>query len=246
MLTRGTEAPERATALSPDSIVFTPDKNRTWAESFGLPALQGHSKGSETAREIIRACFDLGIRDVVFWAMSESNIYKRSPLEREHLVQLLKSELRRQEKEDEQYGFHLCGRWQKIVKDPELEDLVARAHERTAGFRRQRLTVLFGYRGMTDILQAAARVAEKFGPEAVENQDLVRTHMWIGHLPEKVDMMVRTGVSEHNRHNSDSLLPLHGEQAFVWDVAEYWPRFSTKLLHLGVEHFARCKRAKGA
>ncbi len=246
MQTRNTELERAVSVTGPDSIVFTPDKNRTWAESFGLPALQGHSKGGEIARAIIRECFNLGIRDVVFWAMSESNIYKRSTHERAHLVHLLKDELLRQEKENEQYGFRLCGRWQKIVNDPELEALVARAHERTADFRHQRLTVLFGYRGMTDILQAGAQVAEKFGPEAVENKDLIRTHMWVKHLPEKVDMLVRTGVNNQSRHNSDSLLPLHGEQAFVYDVPEFWPQFTPELLHKGIESFVQCKRAKGA
>lgn len=246
MLTRNADTRGAASLVGPDSICFTPDKNRTWAQSFGLPSFMGHSKGRDIADTIINECFASGIRDVVFWAMSESNIHKRGSDERDHLVKLLKEELRRHEQENREIAFRLCGRWQRVVQDPELERLVAEAHERTAQYRHQRLTILFGYRGMTDIQQAAAAVAEKFGPEACENTDLLRHHMWIAHLPERVDMMVRTGVQAKNRHNSDSLLPLHGEQAFIYDVEAPWPEFSVELLRQGFLDFTNCKRAKGA
>jgi undecaprenyl diphosphate synthase len=246
MLTCTAKTPDAPALAVPNSICFTPDKNRTWAQSFGLPALMGHSKGRDVADTVINDCFAMGIRDVVFWAMSESNIHKRSKDERAHLVKLLKEELRRHEKEDRRIGFRLCGKWQRVIADEELETLVKEAHERTTNYHNKRLTVLFGYNGMTDILQAASRVAEKFGPEGCENSDLIRSHMWIGHLPERIDMLVRTGVNPKNRHNSDSLLPLHGQQAFVYDVEAPWPQFTTELLRSGIENFAHCIRAKGA
>lgn len=234
----------------PRSIGFTPDKNRTWAQSTGLAPLLGHSAGKDTARKIIDECFRLGVRDVLFWAMSESNVLKRSSDERKHLVRLLKAELRRQEKtakEDE--GFYLCGNWQKAANDTELEDLVARVHERnTKGhYQTKRLTVLFGYRGITDFKQAASKVAEHFGVEGIENEDLIRSRMWISHLQtNKVDMLVRTGVTNENRHNSDSFLPLHGEQAYLYEVPEYWPAFTVEHLYQGIKNFSACHRPKGA
>jgi undecaprenyl diphosphate synthase len=233
----------------PQSIGFTPDKNRTWAESFGLNAMLGHSRGRDTARTIIEGCFSAGVRDVVFWAMSESNIHKRSSQERGHLVELLIAELKRQEEEPEEgTGFFLCGRWRKVVQNQELEDLVHRAHERNKkpGYQKKRLTVLFGYRGITDIKQAAARVCEKYGPEGIENEDLLRSEMWVSHLRENVEMLVRTGVTPENRHNSDSLLPLHGENAYVFETPVYWPEFRLEHLDQGFDNYAACRRLKGA
>ena len=231
--------------IRPTSIVFTPDKNRTWAQSFGLSPMAGHTKGRDVAKTIVQECFNLGIRDVVFWAMSESNVFKRSISEREYLVKLLKDDLRSRENENDKIGFRVCGDWKKIIADPELEDLIERAHERTAKYQKQRLTVLFGYRGITDFKRAASKVTEEMGPEAIENEDMIRKHMWVEHLPCPIDMMVRTGVTAKNRHNSDSLLPLHGEHAYVYEVEQYWPDFSVELLYEGFRNFAECKRPKG-
>ncbi len=235
-----------STRVVPASIGFTPDKNRTWAESFGLAPLMGHSEGRNNARAIIEECFNVGVRDVVFWAMSQSNIHKRSSTERDHLVRLLKEELWDREDKKDRANFYLCGKWQKIVNDPELEDLVARAHERNSPQHTKSLTVLFGYRGLTDILQAGAVVARKFDAEAVEKEDLIRDHMWIKHLPPKIDMLVRTGVNAKNRHNSDTLLPLHGEQAFIYETELKWPEFTIAQLHDSFADYAVCERKKGA
>jgi undecaprenyl diphosphate synthase len=246
MLTRTEDLRTLVALNGPTCIVFTPDKNRTWAESFGLSPIEGHTRGSKNARTIIRRCFNLGIRDVVFWAMSESNIHRRSPTERDHLISLLKDELRRQDKRKERRGFYFCGKWKTRSNDPELEELVAKAHKRTAKYQTQRLTVLFGYRGITDFKQAASKVCEKFGADAVENEDLIRTHMWVGHLPHPIDMMVRTGVEPSNKHNSDSLLPLHGEHAFIHDVPQKWPEFTVRHLEASIRAYIDCQRAKGA
>ncbi len=246
MLTRNEDVSSLVAIHGLDSIAFTMDRNRTWAQSFGLEPLLGHTKGRDVAESIIDECFRLNIRYPIVWAMSESNTLKRSKTERDHLAKLLKEKLRQQEEKNEPYGFHLCGRWQKAINDPELEELVARAHERTAKYKDKVLTVLFGYRGITDLKQAAARLCEAMGPEAIENEDMLRRFMWVGHLPERISMMVRTGVNPKNRHNSDSLLPLHGEQAFIYDVEVPWPEFTIEHLHQGIRDFAACKRAKGA
>lgn len=243
MLTQ-TELPQLVANHGPNCIVFTPDKNRTWAQSMGLPKLDGHRHGGDTARTIIRECFALGVRDVVFWAMSQSNFGRRPKQERDQLVELLKEEMERQEKQGEEYGFYLCGDL-KAFGDPELLDLAERAQERTRPYQRQRLTVLMNYRGITDWKRANSRLSEVMGAEALENEDLIRQYMWVKHLPPQVDLFIRTGVTEDTRRNSDSLLPLHGEQAVVKDFPVYWPSFTKEHLHQAIRAFAQCERPKG-
>ncbi len=234
--------------VMPRSIAFTPDKNRTYAMLMGLRSpLDGHTAGKDNAKRIINACFRSGLSDVLFWVMSASNIHKRSVDEKNHIVSMLKKEMRRRGKNDkEDERLFMCGAWQEGVHDKQLERLVAQARRRTSKKRVKQLTLLFGYSGMQDIQQAAAKVARKFDPEAVMNSDLLRAQMWISHVPPAIDMLVRTGVTDETRHNSDSFLPLHGQNAFIYDVPVCWPEFTTAHLHEGFRRFSACRRLKGA
>ncbi len=231
----------------PNKICFTPDRNRTWAQAFGLTAMQGHDKGRDVAECIVKAFFDAGGQDAIIWVLSEANRGKRSQSEKEHIKKLLKEVMvsRRNTREEDQTAFYLCGNW-NAFQDPELDDLASKANEDNYKYQRKRLTVLFGYRGITDFKQAAAKVCEEMGPEAIENEDMIREHMWISHIKGNIDMFVRTGVTVRNKHNSDSLLPLHGENAFVWDVPQYWPDFTVADLYEGFRAFSECTRPKGA
>ncbi|MSR70673.1 hypothetical protein EXS62_01380 [Candidatus Kaiserbacteria bacterium] len=229
----------------PKSLCLTPDKNRTWAAFFGLSAMDGHSKGREVAETVIQAAFDAGTDDVAVWMMSASNKGKRPTFEQDHLKNLLKEAIRSREEKKDEVGFYVCGPLH-VFRDPELDDLVARAHERNSPTFRKRLTVLCAYRGISDFKQAAARVCEEMGPEAVENEDMIRRFMWIKHLPPQIDMFLRTGVDPQNRHNSDSLLPLHGEQAFVYDTPVWWPDFTVAHLYEAFRCFGESKRPRGA
>lgn len=230
----------------PRSICFTPDKNRTWAQSLGLTAMDGHTKGMKVAESVVQAYFDAGGRDAILWALSESNNGKRSESERINIKNLLKDVMRsRQDKrEEDRTAFYLCGDWHSF-RDSELDDLAARAQEDNHNYQEKRLTVLFGYRGLTDWKRAAAKVVEEMGAEAIENEDMIRRFMWIKHLPPHIDMFVRTGVDQRNKHNSDSLLPLHGEHAFVWDVPQWWPEFTVADLYDAFRAYGTCVRLRG-
>jgi len=229
----------------PKSICFIPDKNRTWAKSKGLSVAIGHSEGHQNARRIAQACFDIGIRDVIFWGMSESNLHKRSREELSHIVGLVKKALKEHEKANG--GFFLCGNWNKVVHDPELEAMAKDAQASARKYAQKRLTILLGYRGTTDLLQATAVIAQEYrvGPLSGSFENLIRSRMQISHLPERIDMFLRTGVEDGQRHNSDSLLPLHGEQAFVDDTPVLWPDFSLKDLERSLERFGKCVRGCG-
>ena len=115
-------------------------------------------------------------------------------------------------------------------QDLELGELAAELTQATAQFTDHGLTLLLGYRGATDIMQASG-IVSRMGLEPHKHEQLVRDHMWISHLNRtNSGLIIRTAVRGDKR-NSDSLLPIHGEYAQVRDVEEYWPAFSVAQLY---------------
>src|SRR5688572_8314061 len=64
------------------------DGNRRWAESQGLPVLEGHRQGSEVFKQIASHAFSKGIRYVSAYIFSNEN-WQRSDKEVGYLMDLV-------------------------------------------------------------------------------------------------------------------------------------------------------------
>ena len=78
-------SPERM----PGHIGIIMDGNGRWAKSRGLPREEGHTKGADSVRTVVRASRKLGIDALTLFAFSSQN-WDRPPEEVFHLMQLLR------------------------------------------------------------------------------------------------------------------------------------------------------------
>src|SRR5580704_3471378 len=85
---------EAATNL-PRHVAVIMDGNGRWAKSRSLPRVEGHRRGADSAREIIRTAGELGIKYLTLYAFSAEN-WNRPKDEvdalMKYLVHYLKSE----------------------------------------------------------------------------------------------------------------------------------------------------------
>jgi len=220
--------------------VLIPDGNRTYALMQGLPALLGHTMGKQNARRVIRAAFDFGVQNVVFWAASELNLQKREPAEIGHLCCLLKEELRRRLCEPEEVRFRLIGPWQRFCPDEELAGLAATLAEKTVEYEQRQLTILFGYSGRTEMIEAVCSL-NRAGEQVTE--DSLRNRLWTGYLPD-VDLVIRTGV-KGNPHLSDCLLMWQMRNPELYFSEVGWPNFGPDRLTLALKDFGARSRKLG-
>jgi undecaprenyl diphosphate synthase len=65
-------APE-AKAELPQHVAVIMDGNGRWAKARHLPRIEGHRRGADSAREIIRAAGELGIKYLTLYAFSAEN-----------------------------------------------------------------------------------------------------------------------------------------------------------------------------
>ena len=224
----------------PKCLVIIPDGNRRWARKHCRREISGHTHGLLNCRLITRAAFELGVPHVVLWAASELNLYRRQPYEIKHIFRLLKRELRSRLEKTEEIGFHLCGAWQRFTQDERLAQLVREIHEKSAHHTKQQLTVLFGYSGRAELVDAFVRLSAS-GDEITE--ETIRKNLWTSHLPD-VDLVIRTGV-QSDPHWSDSLLPWQIHNTQLHFCAKEWPAFGVEDLRVALDDYAGRPRREG-
>src|SRR6202142_4749179 len=62
-----------ARASLPKHVAIVMDGNGRWAKQRGLPRIEGHRQGAESARTIIRTAGELGIKYLTLYAFSAEN-----------------------------------------------------------------------------------------------------------------------------------------------------------------------------
>ena len=60
-------------ASIPQHVAIIMDGNGRWARERGLPRIEGHRKGADSVKEVVRVSGDLGIRYVTLYAFSVEN-----------------------------------------------------------------------------------------------------------------------------------------------------------------------------
>ncbi|KKW14060.1 MAG: Isoprenyl transferase [Parcubacteria group bacterium GW2011_GWA2_50_10b] len=164
--------------MVPKCLVIIPDGNRRWARKNHRRDITGHTRGLFNCRSITRAAFERGVTHVVLWAASELNLYRRPPNEIMHIFRLLKHELRSRLKNPEEIGFHLCGDWRRFTQDQELFMLADEVQEKSARYTKQQLTVLFGYSGRAELVDAIKKLSAS---GCIQRRCLLRTRLRVAY-----------------------------------------------------------------
>ena len=79
----------------PEHIAIIMDGNGRWAKKQGLIRINGHKKGTQSVRDTVETCAELGIKYLTLYAFSTEN-WKRPKLEVDTLMNLLVSSLKKE------------------------------------------------------------------------------------------------------------------------------------------------------
>jgi undecaprenyl diphosphate synthase len=227
----------------PRHVGIIMDGNGRWAESRGLPRLEGHRVGAESVRDITRAARELGIEALTLYAFSSQN-WARPAAEVAGLMQLLRDFLRDERAEilDNAIRLEAIGdveRLPPLVREP-LDELRAVS----AGNRGMTLTLALSYGGRESIARAVrAAVSDAIaGALRAEDVDVARFQ---GYLPTAglppLDVLIRT--SGEQRISNFMLWELAYAELVFTDVL--WPEFRREHLYRCLEEYAGRERRYG-
>lgn len=228
----------------PRHVGIIMDGNGRWARSQGLPREEGHAKGADSVRTVVRAARKIGIPALTLFAFSSQN-WDRPPEEVFHLMQLLRRYLIQERSEILDNGIRLTtvGDTQRLpdyVRAPLVELMSASADN-----DRMVLCLALSYGGREMIAKAAAAmcraaVAGKLDPATID-PDVFGSYLESSNLLPPMDLLIRTS-GEHRISNF-----------FLWEIAyaelyfteKLWPEFDRDDLVDAIEDFTSRERRFG-
>jgi undecaprenyl diphosphate synthase len=218
------------TAAGPSHVAIIMDGNGRWAQSRGLPRLEGHRRGADRVREVVESCPDLGISHLTLFAFSTEN-WKRPAAEVNGLMRLFRRYIKKEGARLVAEGARVrfIGGREALAAD--LQALMAGLELQTRDNDRLHLTVAINYGGRDEILRASRRVLEavRAGRLAADEitPEVIEAHLDTAGLPDP-DLILRTS----GEYRLSGFLPWQSAYSELSFVDALWPDFTA-------EHFAR-------
>lgn len=227
----------------PKHVGIIMDGNGRWAESRGLPRLEGHREGSNSVREVTRSARRMGLKALTLYAFSSQN-WSRPPDEVAGLMELLREYLVKERDEimDNAIRLNAIGQLDKLpryVKEP-LDALRAESANNTGLV----LTLALSYGGREELVHAARALAERVAAGALKPADIdeaaLTSAVWTHDLP-AVDLVIRTSGEQRL---SNFLLWQTAYSEFVFSPIA-WPDFRAREFAEALLHFQTRERRFG-
>ena len=225
----------------PAHVAIIMDGNGRWAKKRLLNRINGHEKGSDTVRTVVRTCREIGISYLTLYAFSTEN-WQRPKAEVQALMTLLSNFLQSEQKElvDNNIRLRTIGQIDKLpakVQDA-LYQTMAATEDNTA----MTLILALSYGGRAEITRMVQEVAKqvrhgKIDPQSI-TVELIADHLYTRDIPDP-DLLIRT--SGEMRISNFLLWQIAYTEIFV--TPTLWPDFSRdELLEILMDYQSRERR----
>jgi len=220
------------------------DGNGRWAKSRGLPRAEGHRRGVEAARNVVRAAPDLGISYLTLFGFSSEN-WQRPQSEVRDLMGLLRLYLR-----NEVTALHKNGARLRVIGDrsrlsDDIRALIDDGEALTEANTHLQLIIALSYGARAEIVSAARALAEAVRDGRLDPAEIDETafnrQLLTADIPDP-DLLIRTSGE------------LRLSNFLLWQCAytelvftdRLWPDFDRSDLEQAIEEFHRRERRYGA
>ncbi|MDP2622035.1 MAG: isoprenyl transferase [Hyphomicrobiales bacterium] len=231
--------PQRA----PRHVAIIMDGNGRWALGRGLSRSQGHRRGVEAVRRIVRAAQPLGIEYLSLYAFSSEN-WSRPAEEVRELMGLIKRFIRQDLAELHEAGVRVRVIGARDNLGPDLRKLIEDSEALTRDNRGMTLIVAFNYGSKDEIARAMRRIADEVLSGAVRPDEItpafLDAHLDTAGVPEP-DLLVRTS-GEQRLSNFMLWQCAYTELIFVDAL---WPDFTGETLQQAIDEYHRRERRFG-
>ena len=228
------------TGAIPKHIAIIMDGNGRWAKQRLLPRIEGHRRGVEAVREVIRDCAEKGVEYLTLFAFSSEN-WRRPEEEVSLLMQLFMMALEREvvKLHENEIRFKVIGDLSRF--EPRLQKLIHDGEQLTEHNQRLTLTVAANYGGRWDITQAVNRLlAER--PDCAQGfkEEDLAPYLSMAYAPEP-DLFIRTGGEQ--RISNFLLWQLAYSELYFTETL--WPDFNTQALEAAITSYQNRERRFG-
>lgn len=225
----------------PAHVAIIMDGNGRWAKKRLLNRINGHEKGSDTVRTVVRTCRQIGISYLTLYAFSTEN-WQRPKTEVEALMALLKNFLHSEQKEmvENDIRLRVIGQVDRLPE--KVREALHQTMSATKDNTAMTLILALSYGGRAEIIRMVQEVAKlikqgEIDPNAV-TAELIADHLYTRDIPDP-DLLIRT--SGEMRISNFLLWQIAYTEIFV--TPTLWPDFSRdELLEILKDYQSRDRR----
>jgi undecaprenyl diphosphate synthase len=230
--------------LPPVHVGIIMDGNGRWAKGRGRPRIDGHRRGMEAVRKVVKGSIALGVEYLTLYGFSIEN-WKRPAAEIRSLMGLLRLYLRQEIKDLDQQGVQVLFIGHRTLLPDDIVSLIEEAEEQTKGNTNLNLVVALSYGARQEITAAAQSVARQVEAGELDVSDIDETvfmkHLETAGMPDP-DLVIRTSGEQRI---SNFLLWQVAYAEFIF-VDTLWPDFSDDDLREAINEYHRRERRYGA
>ena len=233
-----------AQELLPLHVAVIMDGNGRWAKERGLSRVEGHRQGAESARAVIKAASEVGVKYLTLYTFSMEN-WNRPKLEVDAIMRYLAHYLKVEAEELNKNNVRLEAIGQ-IHRLPErVQKQLAKTRKALSKNTGLTLVLALSYGSRSEIVDAARAIAAKaksgeLDPAEVD-ETLLSEHLHTNHLPDP-DLLIRT--SGEMRLSNFLLWQMSYAEMVVTPVL--WPDFRKPEFFVALEEFTQRHRRFGA
>src|SRR6185503_283182 len=171
----------------PQHVAVIMDGNGRWAKQRGLPRIEGHRQGAESARAIIRTAGELGIKYLTLYAFSAEN-WNRPKDEVDTLMKYLIHYLKSETPDLNKNNVRLEAIGQ-IYRLPEnVQEQLRKSIQTLSKNNGLTLVLALSYGGRNEIVEGVRAIAEKVRRGQLEPADITEQtmsqHLWTRAMPD--------------------------------------------------------------
>ena len=232
-----------AQANLPRHVAVIMDGNGRWAKSRHLPRIEGHRRGADSAREIIRTAGELGIKYLTLYAFSAEN-WNRPKDEvdalMKYLVHYLKSETKELNKNN--VRLEVIGQIHRLPDN--VQEHLQRSIDTLSKNNGLTLIMALSYSSRIEIVDAARQIAEKVKAGKLDPADItekvISDHLWTRNVPDP-DLLIRT--SGEMRVSNFLLWQIAYTELYI--TPTLWPDFRKEHLYEAIWAYQQRERRFG-
>ena len=227
----------------PKHIAIIMDGNGRWAQSQGLPRIEGHRRGVNTVRAISETATELGIEAITLYCLSSEN-WKRPQAELDFLMHLLEQYLIEERRTIMDQGLRLS----VIGRRDRLPENVLQEMDKTLEMSAQNpgteLVLAIDYGGRAEITKVTRDIAREVATGKLDlnevDEDAVSRRLYTAKLPE-IDLMIRTGGDMR----VSNFLLWQISYSEIWITEKCWPEFTREDFLNAIREFNSRQRRFG-
>ena len=228
---------EKKSKYLPNHVAFIMDGNRRWAKRRGLSSIEGHKKGSNVVKNIVKTSISLKIKYLTFFSFSTEN-WNRDNFEVKELLLLLEfyldTELTSLKKN--KINFTVIGDRNKFSLG--LKKKIKTLETETLGFSNLHLVLAINYGSRNEILNAVKKIKNSEIKKLSIND--ISTNLMTNRFPDP-DFVIRT--SGERRLSNFLLWQLAYSELYF--TKTLWPDFNSYKYKAALNNFINRNRRFG-